>query len=178
MRDENSLKGISKKPCRVCGKPVIYQGADHCSAKCWEKDLDKPKEKLRFVILVTGSRDYGTPEEEDLIIKTLKPYVGSDVILIHGACHLGGADKLCAEFAEFYGWKVIAMPAKDYGKWPECGPNRNTAMVVKTLEIGGLEKRAMRCHAFPRLVSVGTVDCSTKAERAGILTSIHKVGDR
>lgn len=139
-----------------------------------EKGFDRNRpDKLRYVILTTGSRIYDTVEEEERIITALKPYVGSDVVLIHGACHLGGADLLCQQFGEFNDWQVIGMPAEDFGPWPACGPLRNSAMVVRTKLIGGQEKRAMRCEAFPRPDSKGTFDCAWKADHAGILTTFH-----
>jgi hypothetical protein len=32
---------INKRPCKVCGRAVIYQGAEYCSSKCWLKTAEE-----------------------------------------------------------------------------------------------------------------------------------------
>ena len=51
--------------------------------------------------------------------------------VIHGACHLGGADKLAGQWAKDNGVAVEEYPVellKD-GPWPAAGSKRNTRML-------------------------------------------------
>lgn len=78
-------------------------------------------------ILVCGDRFWSDIE---LIAEVIATY-SSDTILVHGACHLGGADIIAGEVAKQLGFEVREYPAdwKTYGK--KAGPIRNLEMLKK-----------------------------------------------
>jgi hypothetical protein len=64
------------------------------------------------------------------------------------------------------GFKLDPHPAEKFGRWPGCGPLRNSHMVALGAHV---------CLAFPCRKSKGTVDCMTKAWKAGIPTRIWRI---
>lgn len=112
-------------------------------------------------ILVTGSRDW---TDRDVIHHALQAAwmtLGADpeTILVHGACHLGGADKIAADFWESKGRPAEAHPADVGPNGRVLGPQRNKRMV----DLG-----ADLCVAFPLPSSRGTRNCMRLAREAGI----------
>lgn len=84
----------------------------------------------------------------------------SDAVLVHGACHLGGADKIAADCWASHGFPTEAHPAKrDPNSGRLLGPERNKRMV----DLG-----ADLCLAFPHADSRGTRNCLRLAREAGI----------
>lgn len=117
--------------------------------------------------LVTGSRNW--PEEEgDIIGDVLRNLLPPGSTVVHGACHLGGADKIAGEKARILGFRVIECPVQISldGLWPMAGHRRNTRMLKENhnppwspIEL---------CIAFPREGSRGTWDMVSKCEREKI----------
>jgi hypothetical protein len=101
-------------------------------------------------LLVTGSRTYTDRARLERVLDAIHRKHPIEV-LIHGACHLGGADTLADEWAKDRGVPVKACPviAGD-GPWPEAGPRRNHRMLVN--------ERPTHCVAFPTANSKGTWD--------------------
>jgi len=94
----------------------------------------------------------------------LEGLIGRDLIIVHGACHLGGVDLVAHEWTDRTpGVAVEPYPAADFGAWPSCGPRRNSHMVSLGADL---------CFAFPELRAdsrrSGTWDCAMKANAAGI----------
>lgn len=117
-------------------------------------------------ILVTGSRDW---TDRDTIARALfaawldldRPV---DAVLVHGACHLGGADTIAAEIWAKQGYPVDPHPAKrDPVTGRILGPQRNAQMVALGADL---------CLAFPLPSSRGTRNCIRLAREAGIPTRI------
>lgn len=111
-------------------------------------------------ILVTGSRHW---TDVETIEKALfKWYLhlsqgGSEVVLVHGACH--GADIIARDIWLSHGLQDEPHPAdwKTYGK--AAGFIRNGVMVDLDADV---------CLGFPLPDSRGTYDCLAKARTAGI----------
>jgi len=103
-----------------------------------------------YVVLVTGSRDW---TDEACIREALQKVVMPDraMVLVHGACHLGGADMIADGIARELGWTVHPYPA-DWEKWGKAaGPIRNNTMVKHA--------RPHVVLAFPKAGSRGTTHC-------------------
>lgn len=120
-------------------------------------------------ILVTGTRGDKdgelTPTQISLVQAKLflaaqdALTAGRPVVIVHGACHLGGVDRVAAQWAQ-------RTPGADHEPHPAqwkggrgAGPRRNGEMVA----LG-----AVVCLAFPGPDSTGTWDCLKQATRAGI----------
>lgn len=112
-------------------------------------------------ILLTGSRywqDIGLINM-GLSLAWYKLGVDPKTILVHGACHLGGADTIAARIWEGWGLPVEPHPAKRDSQGRLLGPQRNQEMVNLGADL---------CLAFPLDNSRGTFDCMRRATRAGI----------
>lgn len=113
-------------------------------------------------ILITGSRHWN---DEPTIKRALMDAIWDlgtlpvNITVVHGACHLGGADTIAAEIAEGFGMKVEAHPAERGPRGEVLGPKRNAHMVSLGADL---------CLAFPDAKSRGTIDCMRKAANAGI----------
>lgn len=117
-------------------------------------------------ILITGGRDWA---DRDTVWRELDSATAGCglVVVVHGACHLGGADIHADQWASASpNATAEPHPASDFGDWPDCGPRRNRHMV----RLG-----ADMCLAFPTPQSRGTWDCVRKARRAGIPTRIVRL---
>lgn len=81
-------------------------------------------------LLVTGSRTYADTARLHATLDALHRKHAIEV-LIHGACHLGGADILAGAWAESRGVPVAAYPVDHAldGPWPGAGPRRNLRMI-------------------------------------------------
>lgn len=80
-------------------------------------------------LLVCGGRSYA---DRECLERTLDAVHRKHAIevLIHGACHLGGADRLADEWAVARGVPVQACPVEPTdGQWPAAGPIRNKRML-------------------------------------------------
>ena len=112
-------------------------------------------------ILVTGSRDWTDVHAVrqalfDVWMEWDRP---SDAVLVHGACHLGGADMIADACWRQQGFPVESYPAERDGSGRLLGPERNQMMVDLGADI---------CLAFPLADSRGTWSCVRRAKRAGI----------
>lgn len=123
-------------------------------------------------LLITGSR-YATRKHLPIIEFAMGLEIQSthlpnnDWTLVHGSCHLGGADMIAETIWKLWGLdKIEAHPAQnhptqDFGSWPGAGPRRNAYMV----SLG-----ATRCLAFPLQGehNKGTLGCMALAKAADI----------
>ncbi len=120
-------------------------------------------ENLR--ILITGSRNW---TDEKTVAKALHDAtVGHDpanVTVVHGACRTG-ADRIAAEAAALFGFKLEAHPANWNAHGRAAGPIRNNAMIALGADI---------CLAFPLGESKGTRGSMKRAAAAGIPVSIYE----
>lgn len=111
-------------------------------------------------VLVTGGRDLW---DDALVWGALSRFHRRLPIstLIHGACHLGGADELADGWAKANGVEREIYPVDHNvdGPWPQAGPNRNERM-IRTSEPDIV-------IAFPG--GKGTLDCKARAAARGIL---------
>lgn len=110
-------------------------------------------------ILVTGGRKY---HDRTTVWKALDEFrlAHESNVIIHGACHLGGADLLADEYARYYGWEIEAYPVAPGidGPWPGAGPRRNQRMLDTS--------KPDVCVAF--LGGSGTADMVRRARLAGV----------
>jgi len=110
-------------------------------------------------VLVTGDRDWTNRPAIRRELSRLPR--GSTVV--HGACHLGGADIIADEVARELGFEVDPMPANWKAHGRAAGPIRNQAMLDKHPDI-------QRVLAFHENIarSTGTKDMVARAKAAGI----------
>lgn len=115
-------------------------------------------------VMIAGGRYYGDKPGEaaflfrrlDAIDKTRGPIT----LLIHGKCHLGGADNLADVWAKVRGVPVAAYPVEHWrdGRWPSAGPRRTARMIADS-----------RPDAFvPFEGGAGTANATDQAIAAGI----------
>lgn len=81
-----------------------------------------------MMILVAGDRywtDVGAIRRELMYIKQFEP----SSVIVHGKCHLGGADIIAGDVANFIGLGVIEEPADWYAYGKRAGPLRNQLMI-------------------------------------------------
>lgn len=129
----------------------------------------------KYIILVTGSRDWG---DYDSVLEALAAYEGQpDIVVRHGECpgH-DSADMLADHAAKYLGFEVDPMPA-DWDQFKKAaGYIRNTAMVKKEPKPAICLAFGKRCIKFndrctvvagPH-VSHGTRHCAGEATRFGI----------
>jgi hypothetical protein len=115
-------------------------------------------------MLVTGSR-HATEAHRLTVWARLDEWAArfgvTSGVLVHGKCRFGGADLIAHAWAQERGWLPEPHPEGEFG-----GPlPRNTGMV-------NLGARA--CIAFPSMARPGgTLDCLTKAIRAGIEVHVY-----
>lgn len=90
-------------------------------------------------ILVFGSRDWTDVGFLECALDYLHMVRGI-TCLIHGACHLGGADIMAGDWA-----KMMCIPVEEYpvdtardGPWPGAGPIRNARMLADSNPEGGV----------------------------------------
>ena len=91
-----------------------------------------------------------------------------DITLVHGACHLGGADMIADEVWRGWGLPVELHPARRDAAGRLLGPERNAEMVA----LG-----AALCLAFPLPGSRGTANCMRLAREAGIPVRVFRPGE-
>jgi len=130
-----------------------------------------------YRILITGSRHMKDPAPLSREISRVleeQLQLGSsgelpEIVLVHGAGPgEPGCDALVHELWERKFKPLVQIephppvPQK-FGPWPGAGPRRNSHMVKLGADI---------CLAFPCSRSKGTVDCMTKAWKAGIPTRV------
>lgn len=136
---------------------------------------------MSFRILVTGWRDWPSYLDDfvtTVLGMTIAQVIGDSrpVTVVHGACPYGGVDFIAdqhvvaaAPYHLANGRQLTAEPhpAEVTSGGRILGPARNTRMV---------ERGAHLCLAFPGPgPSRGTVDCYSKAIRAGIPTRVYPV---
>ncbi len=124
-------------------------------------------------ILVTGSRDWARSDQVKFALDCIVERE-TNVTVVHGDCPTG-ADAIAAKYAKFRGWAVEAHPA-DWSKGKGEGPARNQRMVDLGADI--VLAFISDCHKpehkdQPRHLSHGTVDCVTRAQKAGL--SVHRI---
>jgi hypothetical protein len=132
---------------------------------------------MSYRILVAGSR-HARAEAVETVIADLDaellraalavsadPGLG-EIVLVHGACPVGGVDWIADAWAHGRHPEITVErhPAEAFGRWPSCGPVRNSHMVSLGADV---------CLAFPAPRSNGTWDCVRKAVRAGIYTKVR-----
>lgn len=116
-------------------------------------------------LLVTGGRHYSDTARLNRILDSVHHKHAIEV-LIHGACHLGGADMLADAWAKSRGVPVEAYPVSPCdGVWPGAGPARNRRMIDASKATHGI--------AFPG--GDGTTDCVRAMRRAGLLVWVLEV---
>lgn len=141
-----------------------------------------------YRILITGSRRMRDPGPiiEAFLRIDLEMEGPASLIVVHGAgpgdseTGAPGCDTLAESlfskdwpFPREYDFSKLVedvdrhppVPSK-FGRWPAAGPRRNSHMVSLGADV---------CLAFPCRQSKGTVDCMTKAWKAGIPTRIWRI---
>lgn len=92
-------------------------------------------------LLITGGRSYADRARLERVLDAVHRKHAIET-LIHGACHLGGADTLADEWARSRSIPIRAFPVIGVdGPWPGAGPTRNARM----LKAG----QPTHCIAFP-----------------------------
>lgn len=122
-------------------------------------------------ILVTGARDW--TDEETIYRALLSAWDSFDrdpqAVLVHGACHLGGADIIARDIWRSWGLADEAHPAEMGPNGHVLGPQRNARMVALGADV---------CLAFPLSTSRGTRNCMRLAREAGIKVVAYSGGAR
>ncbi len=121
------------------------------------------------VVVVTGSREWDGDRAE--MARVLGKF---DLLVVGDAL---GADLAAVNVAKARGFDhgsgIYVHYAQDHGKWPACGPKRNSAMAAyaKSCADAGHE---VACFAFPwdGAKNKGTADCMRKMERAGFVVKV------
>lgn len=123
-----------------------------------------------YRILVTGSRET-TVDEDNYVQRVLylassRPLEqGMRVIVVQGKCPKGGVDLAAERFAASVAGVENEPHPADWNKHGKgAGMIRNSEMVAAGADI---------CLAFPAPDSRGTIDCLTKAWKAGIHTRVY-----
>lgn len=128
-----------------------------------------------YRVLVTGARDW--PDDlAGFVYRKIEPYVRlaravkRDVIIVHGANF--NTDSSVDHLADIYAmtWGEGVLPERHPADWAgygqAAGPRRNSEMVALGANV---------CLAFPTPQSRGTIDCLTKAAKAGIPVHVWPV---
>lgn len=112
-------------------------------------------------ILVTGSRHWIDEATIEYALCDALDRLGgySDTTLVHGACHLGGADMIADSTWRRWDLPVEPHPAERDANGRILGPERNALMVNLGADL---------CLAFPLADSRGTRNCMRLAREAGI----------
>lgn len=126
-------------------------------------------------VLVTGSRTWKNVGQLRATLDDAARQYGR-IVLFHGSCGTG-ADNRAEEWAITYARPVVEprrFPAELHGKWPACGPIRNSFMVARFVEESrGHERRVFAFRS--RGKSNGTDDCAVKCRRAGLVVEhVHE----
>lgn len=110
-------------------------------------------------VLVTGGRHYRDIGAVDRALSYIATTFGLAAV-IHGDCHLGGADRLAKDWCRARGVVEIGYPVVEAvdGAWPYAGPNRNARMLADSKPDVGL--------AFPG--DKGTRDMTDRLRKAGL----------
>lgn len=135
-----------------------------------------------YRVLVTGSRDWPTPQTVFDAIRDARAEVGDrPITVIHGACHTGAdaaAAYLCRRQGPGFNLTEEKHPAKghpteDFGPWPAAGPRRNAHMVSLGADLClafVMPCTKPNCRRPQPHGSHGTTNCADLAEAAGIPT--------
>ena len=121
-------------------------------------------------ILITGSRDWtdvGTIRRALRSALAELPLLMEPPVLVHGACHLGGADIIARDIWRSWGLPDEPHPAERDANGRVLGPERNARMVSLGAEV---------CLAFPLPGSRGTRNCMRLAREAGIPVKVFTPG--
>lgn len=112
-------------------------------------------------LLITGSRDWTDRDTIDHALAEAWIEWGrpEDAVLVHGACHLGGADIIAEEIWRSRFLPYEGHPAKMGPDGHVLGPERNARMVALGADL---------CLAFVLPGSRGTRNCIRLAREAGI----------
>lgn len=118
-------------------------------------------------ILITGSRDWTDAKTIRGALKDAWHWMGNprDAVVVHGECHLGGADRIAAEMWASWGFPVEGHPAETGPTGHVLGPKRNAHMVSLGADV---------CLAFPLPSSRGTKNCMRLAREAGIPVKVYE----
>jgi hypothetical protein len=124
-----------------------------------------------YRILVTGSRDWPHPEVVYRELAKAASATTLPIVVVEGACHLGGADQTAWNWAEDEAWRGNDVTSErhpaDWGKYGKAaGFIRNQEMVNLGADI---------CLAFCLNDSKGTMHCATAAKAAGIPVRVIKL---
>lgn len=79
-------------------------------------------------VLVCGSRHYSNRAHMYAVLDGIHREAPVTLV-IHGACHLGGADILAEDWAKSRCVSYLGVPA-DKTRWPHAGPERNAKMLT------------------------------------------------
>jgi hypothetical protein len=110
-------------------------------------------------ILFAGGRTYTDADAVDAALMLLQDRHGVTVA-IHGACHLGGLDKIVDAWMRSHGIIVETYPVRPAidGPWPSAGPRRNARMLADSKPDAGV--------IFPG--GRGTEDMERRLRAAGV----------
>lgn len=111
-------------------------------------------------LLVCGGRNYAKRLELYSALTWIDKTQFRITTIIHGACHLGGADIMAGDWASMNGIEVAEFPVNHTidGAWPAAGPRRNLRML--------LDGRPEVCAAFNG--GNGTANMLTQVARYGL----------
>jgi hypothetical protein len=122
-----------------------------------------------YRVLVTGSRkttDGDAAFVRDRLARTCSRALaaGRPVVIVHGRCPYGGVDLVAHQWAEA---TPGVTPEPHPADWDQHGKAAGMIRNSEMVKLGADE-----CQAFPIPSSRGTIDCLTKAIKAGIPTHV------
>lgn len=131
------------------------------------RGAERVESSSRVRILITGSRDWTDTETIRRALSEAWHALGrpADAVLVHGACHLGGADRIAADIWRSWGYLEEPHVAEMGPGGHRLGPKRNAEMVALGATI---------CLAFPLPQSRGTRNCMRLAKEAGIPVRVYR----
>ncbi|PBC38564.1 hypothetical protein CJ179_38890 [Rhodococcus sp. ACS1] len=119
------------------------------------------------VVLLTGSRNWTDRDKISRELFAIWDELGRHprALLVHGACHLGGADIIGEGIWRSKYLPTLGIPALIDSNGRVYGPDRNAELI---------QTKPDRCLAFPTPGSRGTRNCIRLAKEAGIDTRIFE----
>lgn len=128
---------------------------------------------MQGILIATGTREGVTKKELVTAFYTgvarLMEMGVTEIILYHGC--MSGVDTQAANEARARGGEPRGFNPADYGKWPECGPLRNAAMISAAIATG----LPVVVFALPRGAAKGTRNCIKQARAAGLEVLVFEV---
>lgn len=129
--------------------------------------MSRPRVPARFVVLVTGARNW---TDHEALFRRLRAYPPG-TLLIHGGA-ISGADQMAHKFVPHLGFREIReIYFSDLDR--AGGPARN-ALLVDIAAAYARHGYTVAVEAFPTAQSRGTWNCVNLAKAAGLAVEVTR----